>query len=216
MLPGQEINKDVYAVNTGNIAAFVKENVKGVLNYTYETIVDEFDATKAVELSKSTVLAIDGATTNEAGGFLAWTNAKTPATTTYKVGEDVYTITDEEVEGYVGTENKTLVKMTCDGKPDLYIVKADKYNTGDTVYTTPGTRAVDAVSPVNATQYDTPLTAEDGPVYKVGEDVYTIGAEVDGYVRGADETFVTLKSDGKPDLYLVKGTLFSGATVFLI
>lgn len=212
MLPGQEINKDVYAVNTGNIAAFVKENVKGVLNYTYETIVDEFDATKAVELSKSTVLAIDGATTNEAGGFLAWTNAKTPATTTYKVGEDVYTITDEEVEGYVGTENKTLVKMTCDGKPDLYIVKAAEYNTDDTVYTTPGTRPVDAVAPENATLYGTSLTAETGPVYKVGEDVYTIGAEVDGYVGDTDATFVTLKSDGKPDLYLVKNTSYLTGT----
>ena len=34
MLPGQEVNKDVYAVNTGSIDAFVTEKVEGVLNYT--------------------------------------------------------------------------------------------------------------------------------------------------------------------------------------
>jgi len=107
-----------------------------------------------------------------------------------------------------------LVTLVSDGQSPLYVVKAASYVNDTVVYSTPGTRPVDAVSPVNATQYDTPLTAEDGPVYKVGEDVYTIGAEVDGYVRGADETFVTLKSDGKPDLYLVKGTLYSGAPVF--
>jgi len=33
-VPGQEINKDVYAVNTGSIDAFVTEKVEGVLNYT--------------------------------------------------------------------------------------------------------------------------------------------------------------------------------------
>ena len=35
-LPGQTVNKDVYAVNTGNIAAFVKESISGNLTYTYE------------------------------------------------------------------------------------------------------------------------------------------------------------------------------------
>lgn len=78
-IPGQEINKDVYAVNTGNVDAFVKEDVSGILNYTYESLVNSFDTAhpeKYVELNENIKEAIDGATTEEAGGFLVWTNAK--------------------------------------------------------------------------------------------------------------------------------------------
>ena len=75
MLPGQEVNKDVYAVNTGSIDAFVKETVSGKLNYTYEALTDTFSATDCLSLTPAEVTAIDGATTNEAGGFLAWNNA---------------------------------------------------------------------------------------------------------------------------------------------
>ena len=93
MLPGQEVNKDVYAVNTGNIAAFVKEDVSGKLNYTYESKVASWDK-DCVELTLEQVKAIqggeDGYKTIEAGGFLAWTDAQsTTATTTYFVsGEE--------------------------------------------------------------------------------------------------------------------------------
>jgi alternate signal-mediated exported protein len=81
MIPGQQVNKDVYAVNTGTIGAFVKETVSGVLNYTYEKRVAEAptgDATHDkdyVELSDGRARAIDGATTNEAGGYLAYFKA---------------------------------------------------------------------------------------------------------------------------------------------
>ena len=71
--PGQEINKDVYAVNTGNIDAFVKETVKGVLDYTYESKVANW-STDCVTLEDTAKTVIDGATTEEAGGFLAWTS----------------------------------------------------------------------------------------------------------------------------------------------
>jgi len=40
-IPGQNINKDVYAINTGNIAAFVNEDVSGVLTYTVEQKVSD-------------------------------------------------------------------------------------------------------------------------------------------------------------------------------
>ena len=79
--PGQEINKDVYAVNTGNIDAFVKETVKGVLDYTYESKVATW-SDKCVTLEDTAKTAIDGATTDEAGGFLAWTSVD-PATKGY-------------------------------------------------------------------------------------------------------------------------------------
>jgi alternate signal-mediated exported protein len=79
LLPGQEVNKDVYAVNTGNIDAFVKENIKGVLNYTYESKVNTWDK-DCVKLTLEQAAAIEGATTEdgfktmEAGGYLAWTD----------------------------------------------------------------------------------------------------------------------------------------------
>lgn len=71
-MPGQEVNKDVYAVNTGSIDAFVVETVSGVLNYTYEGLTANFVANDCLKLTPAAAAAIDGATTNEAGGFLAW------------------------------------------------------------------------------------------------------------------------------------------------
>ena len=35
-LPGQNVNKDVYALNTGSIGAYVNEDVSSVLTYTVE------------------------------------------------------------------------------------------------------------------------------------------------------------------------------------
>ena len=72
-VPGETVNKDVYAVNTGNIAAYVKENVTGILNYTFEKKVGEWDKDCLV-LNETAKIAIDGVTTNEAGGYLAWTD----------------------------------------------------------------------------------------------------------------------------------------------
>ena len=74
--PGQEVNKDVYAVNTGSIAAFVKETISGELNYDYEIMVEEFDPNTCVQITGTEARVIDGATKEEAGGFLVWTNAK--------------------------------------------------------------------------------------------------------------------------------------------
>ena len=47
-IPGQEINKDVYATNTGNVPAFVKETVTSRLNITKEVSVDVTLDTKDV------------------------------------------------------------------------------------------------------------------------------------------------------------------------
>ncbi len=79
-LPGQEVNKDVYAVNTGNIAAFVNEDVSGVMNVTYEVASDTFVKTSAVKLNDTEIAEteIDGATTKESGAFLAYTTSSTP------------------------------------------------------------------------------------------------------------------------------------------
>ena len=76
-VPGQTVEKDVYAVNTGNIAAFVNEDISGVMTVTYEVKADTFNANEAVKLNDTEVATtmIDGATTHEAGAFLAYTDA---------------------------------------------------------------------------------------------------------------------------------------------
>ena len=147
-LPGQEINKDVYSVNTGNVDAFVKEDIAGVLNYTYETRVTEFGTTgnKYVELNPTTKTAIDGVTTNEAGGFLAWTNAMVVAdsVTTYKVGDDTLNATDFEtvnladvLKDTTNDEAKTFTAKVNIGGTDYYAESlADGTNT---LYTIAGT-----------------------------------------------------------------------------
>ena len=79
-IPGQQINKDVYAVNTGNIDAFVNEDVKGVLNYTYETL-GTFNVEKGVKLNEKEIKdaagqpTATGVTTYEVASYLAWTDA---------------------------------------------------------------------------------------------------------------------------------------------
>ena len=79
-IPGQEVNKDVYAVNTGNIGAFVNEDVSGVMSVTYEIESDTFVQTSAVKLNDTEIAEtmIDGATTKEGGAFLAYTTSSTP------------------------------------------------------------------------------------------------------------------------------------------
>ena len=73
-VPGQTVNKDVYAVNTGSIDAFVEEEVSGLLSYSYEVVVDNFGAEGVTyeELSSASLKAADS---KEAGGFLIWNNA---------------------------------------------------------------------------------------------------------------------------------------------
>ena len=123
--PGQEVNKDVYAVNTGNIAAYVKENVSGVLNYTFESKVGTWD-NKCLVLNDTTKTAIDGVTTNEAGGFLAWTSATTKGwsfddgATQVKVGTD-----DANIKAGNNTIGATTYKFTYvkDGK--TYVTAGD-------------------------------------------------------------------------------------------
>lgn len=78
-IPGQTINKDTYNVNTGNIAAFVNNDITGKLTYTYETLANDVDTTKGVVLNKDSIASsIQGATTMQAGSFLAYTNTTEP------------------------------------------------------------------------------------------------------------------------------------------
>jgi len=66
-IPGQDINKDVYAVNTGNIPAFVKETISGVLTIKHENAVKEADFNpNCVQLTRAERYVV------EAGAYLAW------------------------------------------------------------------------------------------------------------------------------------------------
>ena len=139
MLPGQEVNKDVYAVNTGNIAAFVKEDVSGVLNYTFESKVASWDA-DCVELTLEQAAAIEGATmkdgykTMEAGGYLAWTDATSTSPTgtkTYSVDGTEFTADKLEDDGTKidipdsnNANKKSFTKKYNDSTKDYYLEDA--------------------------------------------------------------------------------------------
>ena len=78
-LPGQQINKDVYAVNTGNIPAYVKETVTSKLSITKEVADDtevaltdgKFTKTDR-DMSENVELKPDEVYVMEAGSYLAY------------------------------------------------------------------------------------------------------------------------------------------------
>lgn len=68
-VPGQVVNKDVYTVNTGNVAAFVKAEVKNSLNIKKEasaTAAPSADSTNYVELNNDKVISL------QAGAVIAY------------------------------------------------------------------------------------------------------------------------------------------------
>lgn len=71
-VPGQTIDKDVYAVNTGNIPAFVKEDVSGKLTVEYENTVGSYDPALGYTYVK---LTTDEVALAKAGGYLVWNDA---------------------------------------------------------------------------------------------------------------------------------------------
>ena len=78
-LPGQSVNKDVYATNTGNIGAFVEEDISGVLTITTEKSQADWSA-------DCVVLTDEERYSMEAGSFLAY---KPAGDTTNQLGNQV-------------------------------------------------------------------------------------------------------------------------------
>ena len=159
-LPGQDVNKDVYAVNTGNVDAFVKEDVAAVLNYTYEDVEINFPATGAVELTLDQVKAIEGQTmedgfkTNEAGGFLAWTSAgAVAASDSYTVDGVAATVTSEGGPFAVGTSDYTY-KVTV-GATVYY---TNYLNNGTGLYDNTGTSSGKTLTKTTTAAVDAPTT----------------------------------------------------------
>ena len=95
-IPGQEVNKDVYAVNTGNTAAFVEETVSGVLTVTKEVPKDTLSA-NSIKLTEAERYSI------EAGSYLALA----PTTSNHEKGTMVVAMTPDpsNLNGY--TEGAT-------------------------------------------------------------------------------------------------------------
>ena len=128
-LPGQEINKDVYAVNTGNVEAFVEESVSGVLTITREVsgkeATTENVTADAVKLTKAEVYAI------EDGSYLAW--APTASNFSDKLGNQVVAMIpdSDDLDGYSsitytvteGGETKTLTKDFGPDAAGLYVFR---------------------------------------------------------------------------------------------
>jgi alternate signal-mediated exported protein len=77
-MPGSSVNKDVYATNTGNIGAFVNEDVSGVLTITTERPVATFSQ-DCVELTEEERYVM------EAGAFLAFK----PEASNAKLGDQI-------------------------------------------------------------------------------------------------------------------------------
>jgi len=110
-VPGQEVNKDVYAVNTGNVAAFVEETVSGKLTITTEVAKDDISA-NSVKLTAAERYAV------EAGSYLAYK----PDTSNKELGVQVVSMIPDatNLEGY------TTADAATDFTPDaagLYVFR---------------------------------------------------------------------------------------------
>ena len=96
-LPGQEVNKDVYAVNTGDVEAFVEETVSGALTVTREKAAVDMirPDTDCIELSPAEIYAI------EAGSYLALV----PANSNFEAGNKVVAMNPDfaDENGYTST-----------------------------------------------------------------------------------------------------------------
>jgi len=97
-IPGSEINKDVYATNTGNIGVYVEEDVSGVLTITTEKPETTWSA-DCVELTEEERYVM------EAGAFLAY---KPDGDTTNVLGNQVVIRPDDQ--GTTNVINLSLVK----------------------------------------------------------------------------------------------------------
>lgn len=137
-LPGQEIKKEVAAVNTGNIAAYVRLDLKHALQGTQAG--DGVAYSSSVATTGLTPLTANEIKTLEAGGYLAYTDAEdvpTGAVTATPTAKGLYIYRRQITDGlaYSG--------YYCDGAGNYYGLVTTKLDNGDIT--------VDAVlTPTNA------------------------------------------------------------------
>ena len=174
MIPGQKVNKDVYAVNIGSVPAFVNEDVTAKLNYTYE-IKSKTLTDKSVVLND----IVNGAVTYEAGGMLAWTDAKN-------------TVPKYEVSGVEYTkETIGVIAATSDGANDSkeFTIKYSK-DGGTTYYAT----AAEPNKLYTIAGLDTDDTNDD--IYTDASLTVTVGTKKDGAVDVGAVNSVIVEGNG--------------------
>jgi len=120
-IPGQEVNKDVYAVNTGTVAAYVKESVSGVMTITREVKVpsSDFDTLTAAQKAELTKLTAAERYVMEAGSYLA---LKPAAATTLTLGDKIVSMvpSSTDLEAYTTADVLTDFAPTATG---LYVFR---------------------------------------------------------------------------------------------
>jgi len=229
-LPGQTVNKDVYATNTGTVAAFVKETVSGVLTITNEKAVTGAynPANEYVELTEEERYAV------EAGAFLAYK----PDGDTNELGNQLVVRPDDNtgtdkvfdftptVEGLyvfrrtIDVNNDTTSEVTGQGATTgESIHTADDYGaevfTYDAYYFVPGKKettagAGDAVA-AKFLKVSNLFVTED-----VVPDIAGDGIQTDGYVTSATYGFYQETKDIAKNVDLTYKELGADATIGIV
>jgi predicted ribosomally synthesized peptide with SipW-like signal peptide len=205
-LPGQNVNKDVYATNTGNIGAFVEEIVSGKLSITkIEKVATELDKGKitseipANDLTHELeVLSSDEIYSIEAGAFLAYK----PDDSTNVLGRQTIAYKNDGPIKYYNVNNKEeapIDQTAYDGKTDEEKKAYVAINTAtDFAPTTEGLyifrRSIDVAADRIETFEYSGYYFKDGVYYKVSDlaitsddriDLADDGDFTDGYVKSA-------------------------------
>lgn len=115
-IPGQEVKKDVYATNTGNIGAFVREDISGALTITKEKATSSLTA-NSIELTQEERYVM------EAGSYLAYA----PTGSTKTLGDLIVLRPDDK-------EGSTLTDFAPD-VTGLYVFRRNITVAGDTTET---------------------------------------------------------------------------------
>ena len=215
-LPGQEVNKDVYAVNTGSIGAFVEEKISGKLSIT---TVDKIaanlndgvaDTLPTDDLThKTEVLTSDEVYSIEAGAFLAYK----PTASTNELGNQIVAFKNDGPIKYYNVNNASeapIDQATYDSKSDDEKKNYVAVNTNATDFapTTEGLyifrRAIDVANDRIETFDYAGYYFKDGIYYKVSDlavtsddriDLADDGDFTDGYVKSATFNFLQDKTE---------------------
>jgi len=215
-LPGQEVNKDVYAVNTGSIGAFVEEKISGKLSITtVDKIAANLTDGVAAPLPtddlthKTEVLTSDEVYSIEAGAFLAYK----PKASTNELGNQIVAFKNDGPIKYYNVNNADeapIDQATYDSKSDDEKKNYVAVNTNATDFapTTEGLyifrRAIDVANDRIETFDYAGYYFKDGIYYKVSDlavtsddriDLADDGDFTDGYVKSATFNFLQDKTE---------------------
>ena len=198
-LPGQEVNKDVYAVNTGNVEAFVEETVSGVLTITTEEAyvtennkpdADSIELTAAERyvIEDGSYLAYKPATSNlELGNKVVAMNPDFDDQTAYTSAEGDFT---PDAEGlyvfrrYIGVDPTTHLETfkydayyCVPGTPTIPATPGSEESTDpETGITTPAVSPTEEVPGIPAKYYKVSnLSVVPDNLYYAGDEVNTDG-----------------------------------------